>query len=1016
MSNIFSDITDGLLSLDDQLISEAVTPDHLVENKTVLKQVILPQGNPIGRGNLCFLYTHNQEESIKLIKNRSNFLDKNNKFKYYYYNLYYQGKIYNKKYRFYDLDERREYYDKISNDKELSLVPRKKLSANENENKNMYYELFKYIDIFESICKKLQPMIFINIYWNYFKQIYSLSIPGYTNKFVLIDLNMFSLSKTTKENLHNPLFMIYYTLLRNRDLIKDLDIDFLFFNGKRVMKINPSHSDDKTARVLKTEMKKMMSGITSDNIVDVATDDTEIKKDEIVADTVHKVIGKISNQDSTETIITSTKDLHKSNKIDAIEKDVEKTVKDKTDNLPKEVIDDTKLSSKIQDNLTNELNKSVRKEIEDDISKIQTLYSINKANNNSKSSISSARDELLRENQKNITVGNTKISDLEKVNVEKIPIPVTDVSRNIKTTNENMKQIRFGNFNKSYIDNVMQKDITNAILSLNNKSIPMFVRDIKIEDSSDELNYKDTYTILLEDGNRKRHTIKVDIPKFIEGKFLYIGGNKKLIKYQNFFYPIVKIAPDIVEIVTNYSKMTIQRVENKATSSVERLKKFVSSNEEIQKMFVIGSSYITNKNYLTTLEYDALSKSFTKFTKNNNTFILFNQEDATNYMKSHNIPEKQNKIFVGKENGEPIYIDINSQEDESGVTIPEIIVRNLPENYQTSFASIKAPKRLMYAKVKIMAQYVNVGMLLGLWEGLSEILKKLKCEYRIEDKATDIKVNEDFIKFSDCVLIYKADIPSSLILNGIRMFNTSKYRLVDFDEKLPYLDYITSVYGKVIIENALMNFYEFAIDPITKEILEVLNYPTNLVDIFIYAANLLADSQYENNISQNLSRVRCAEIIPAILYERIAKNYIVFRNYGGRKKFTVPQDCVIKEILNQKTVEDYSTLNPTLEMEQTHAISQKGFRGVNLDDSYTMEKRGYDVSMTGIISPSTSPDGNVGVSKTLTLEPTITNLRGFTEDFVGEGKIDDLKDVNVFSPGELSIPLGATIDDPTRLG
>ena len=1014
MSNIFNDIADGLVSFDEEIFSEATLPSNLPENKVISRQVILPQGNPVGKGILCFLYTHSQAESFDLLKNRSNFLDKTNKYKYYYYNLYYQGKIYNKKYRFYDLEERSKYYDNVLNDKELSLNPRKKLSTNEKENRNMYYELFRYLEIFENICSKLQPLIYIKCYWEYFKQIYSISIPGYTEKFVLINIKNFSLTKSIKENLMNPLFILYYTILRKPEYVKELDIDFLFFNDKRVMKINPSHSDDNTDRLLKVEMKKMMNGITSDVVIDDATDETEITKDEIVSNTVNKVIGSIRMADDG-SIITTTSDLHKANKIDAIEKNIENKIKEKTSTLTDEAISGSNLSQKIQDNVTNDINKSIRKEIETDSNMIKALYALNKSES-PKSSISTARDELLRSQQKDITVGNMKISDIEKIDTSKIPITVTDVSRSLKTTNENMKQIRFGNFDKDYNEKIMKKDITNAILSLNNKSIPMFVRDIKIEDTSDELNYKDTYTILLEDGNRKRHTIKVDIPKFIENKFLYIGGNKKLIKHQNFFYPVVKIAPDMVQIVTNYSKMTIQRVETKSVSYIERLKKLISSKAEAAKFFTVGSAYVNNKKFLTTLEYDDLSKTYSSFNKDEKTVIFFDREQANLYMKENNIPEKQNKIFIGKENGNPIYIDINTQEDETNATITEIIIRNLPEDLSNEFNTIKAPKRLMYAKVKIMKQFINVGMLIGMWEGLSEVLKKLKCEYRITDNAKELKPNEEFIKFKDCVLIYKANIPNSLVLNGIRMFNTSNYGIADFDEKTPYLDYITGVYGKVIIENALMNFYEFAIDPITKEVLEMQHYPTDIVSLFIYAINLLSDSQFENDISQNLSRVRCGEIIPAILYERISKNYVSFRNYGGRKKFSIPQDCVIKEILDQKTVEDYSTLNPTLEMEMTHAISSKGFRGVNLDNSYTMEKRGYDSSMTGIISPSTSPDGNVGVSKTLSLEPKITNLRGFTEDYVGEGKIDELKDVNLFSPGELSIPLGATIDDATRLG
>ena len=394
---------------------------------------------------------------------------------------------------------------------------------------------------------------------------------------------------------------------------------------------------------------------------------------------------------------------------------------------------------------------------------------------------------------------------------------------------------------------------------------------------------------------------------------------------------------------------------------------------------------------------------------------MFDQNECKNYMDSHNIKPIKGKSFIGMNNGKPSFIDINTQEDENNNSVVDIIINALPQDFSSDFNSSKPPKRLMYTKVRIMKQFVSVGMLLGLWEGLSTLLKKLKVEYRVEDKVpSSLASDEDFLKFSDCVLVYKQDIPTALIMNGIRMFDTSKYRLVDLDERYPFMDYMKKVYGNTIIENALMNFYEFTIDPITLEILKELDLPTDIVNLYIYAVNLLADSQYTFDINQNFSRIRCNEIIPAILYERLSKNYVMYRNSNGRKKFTIPQDCVIKEILSLKTVEDYSTLNPTLEMEMLHAVSTKGFRGVNLDESYTMERRGYDPSMTGIISPSTSPDGQCGISRTLTLEPNITNIRGIIED--KHENLEDVKDINLFSPGELSIPLGATTDDPTRLG
>ena len=57
-------------------------------------------------------------------------------------------------------------------------------------------------------------------------------------------------------------------------------------------------------------------------------------------------------------------------------------------------------------------------------------------------------------------------------------------------------------------------EIVEIIKNLNQaSSIKMYILDIKVEDTSDVLNYKETWTIHLEDENLLRYTIKVDIPE-----------------------------------------------------------------------------------------------------------------------------------------------------------------------------------------------------------------------------------------------------------------------------------------------------------------------------------------------------------------------------------------------------------------------------------------------------------------------------------------------------------------------
>lgn len=1038
-NNIFNSINSDLFEESLELFTEAVYPESIEPMRLYRKQVYLPKGNPLGKNNIVFLYTNNYDESISLMDNKSNLLN-NNKYKYYFTNLMYRGKLFNRRFNLNTYNERKSLYKKIID--KTNITPIVNFKSFIKTKKSFFYDLSFYLKIFNEYCKNASPVKKIQLYWDYIKKVFVIDNSETYNKLVIIDLKNFSLSSKLKENINNPLFMIYYTLYRNDAILKDINMDFYFFESNKVLKINPSLLTKKDAPKLKSLMNMMMKDVIHSSVIDNATDEKVIEKEEEKEAIKEEIIRPISKDTTTANNPNRLKVVLKTNDDTSVEDDIDKEIEDKIEKKIDEVLDknitdkdikviddldDPKILDKEDDDVedTSDISDSssvadIKREIEKDHELLTKIYYQNKAKDlsNAKSQASTARDELLRKEQEKIKVDNLTIKDLEVLDSDKINIPVDDISSKVRTTNKGVKEIRFRNLDTTYNKKLIKKDIISAFTSLSDKSIPMFIRDIKIDDTSDELNYKDTYTIHYEDGNRKRHTVKVDIPKFIDDRFLYIGGNKKVIKHQSFFLPVVKIAPNKVEIVTNYSKMTIERDTNVFTD-VSILNKVIANTPEIRGHFTIGDVHMNNKEFVTTLEYDDLAKSYSKFSIGR-TIIFFDQNDATKYAEENNIVIPKNNIFIGKFKGENIFIGYDKQVDKNDNTIIDLILKSLPEEITTKFNSSGIYKRAKTVKVKIMRQNMAVGLLLGFWEGLTSLLKKMDVKYDIINKKDYKGIDSSkytYLPFNDCYLVYeKHNIPASLILNGFNAIDTKKYDISALDGREPYIEYISKIYGKTIIENALMNFYEFVIDPITKDVLKKLNLPEDIVSLYIHAIKLLGDSQYNLNTDLNLCRIRCGEIIPAILYERLSKNYVSFRNSNGEKKYTIPQNCVIQEILAQKTVEDYSTLNPMLEMNQLHAVSNKGFRGVNLDESYTIERRGYHDSMIGTMAPATSPDGSVGVSRVLSLEPNITNLRGFIRDAKKNNELNKMTGANVFSPVELSTPLATTYDDPNRLG
>ena len=982
-------------------------PENIPYMKVVNKVLSLPKGNPTGRDNLIFLMTNDRNESYEIINNEKN-LKAFNYYRYYFYNLRYRGKVNNKTYNINYIPEKKSIKDEVESKTKLMMYPFLSPSMG-NDNQGLFFDLSGYLHIFFSLTDRVVAIRKATMFWNFMKSILkSDELNKYSQKLVLVNVDNFKKIKgQLNEIMENPVFILYYTLFRDYTLLSDLDMDFIFYSGTYNLKINPSKCDKDSYKIFMVELKKLYSRCHV-NIDEL--DDSSIMKQER-QETVANEIKKSFNFTGEQPIEGTITKLPEKEKKSSVEEKIENKVKESDKNIAS-VEPKTKSENQV---VTKVVKTDVENSLENDEELIRELYKVNQSKKVTKSTASTARDELLRQKQEDITVKNMTVRELKRINASNIDIPTKDISSAVKTTNENMKNIRFNQFNETYIENVMTKDITNAIMSLNDKSLPIYVRNITVKDTSDELNYIDTYTIELEDANRQRSTIKVDIPKFIDNKFMWLGGNKKLILNQNFLLPVVKTNPDTVQIVTNYNKMFIQRDDVKSLGTIERLTKFLAQNEEFEKAFKVGSAFDTNKGYVTTIEYDELSRLFTEY-QYNQTHLFFDQKEANEYASKHGIKIPGNNMFIGMSQKEPVFIEYDKQTDSYGNTIIDIIFDDVEEELRNKFTALKTSKRLMYAKVKTMEKMIPVMVLLSFWEGFSTVLKKMGAEYRLSDTyPKNLYTSESVLKFKDCYFIYQDNALSSLLINGMRQINTENYNIADMDTKEPYFDVLKKIYGKISIANALDNSYEFTIDPITKEILQDLNLPTEIVDLMIYAVRLLADNQYKLEIDASLSRIRCVETIPAILYDSLAKNYITYKNSNGRKKFSVPQDCVIKNLLKLKTVEDYSTLNPILEMERTHALSAKGWRGINLDDSFTVEKRSYDPSMIGIIGLASSPDGSVGVSRTLTLEPNIKNVRGYV-DIKSKEELKDVKDVNLFSPGELSIPLGATRDDPTRLG
>lgn len=854
------------------------------------------------------------------------------------------------------------------------------------------------------ICKKYVELLgkFINTTCSGLNQ---------SNKFIYMNTVNWDISADNKANMAsasarmlNPLAMIYFLMKKSPESLDILkDFTFIILDGENgYIKFDASNFNKEGATLLFAALGRFK---VKNNLIE--EDDTNTnsgEKKEIIVKDVEPENTSSDDEDDEDEIIED----------------------DNEDGTPKNMFGEDEQSSVLD---------------EEELALAKAAI-LNNHKTMNQSVASNKRNEELRKKQREIKLDNIKLGDLDEETPNQ-EIDVVDVSNKLFTPNEDVKKIRFDNFNESYMKKTYEKDILKVFKHMSEqKDFPVYIRDIKREDSSDAMNLKETWTITLEGEDRVRHTLSIDLPKVYDNNYLYLGGNKKQFVNQQILKPLVKIAPDIVQVCSNYNKIFTYRYGDDVAPYVVIFTKIIMNNP---KLFTYkkGKGTKLNDGQKTSIEYDSLAKNFLEigFRGNNKFKLIFNQEFFREERKKRNTSSDylfcaqiENKDSSGKSKIE--YVGVDLKEDVSGkydenqdefnagkiLSGPIALFVEYYKNqtghdfWSLATAKEKAGKRFMYSRSKIMTKFIPLVILLSYYEGITTVLKKANINHYFSDKRPrDIGDDKGLLQFSDGYLVYdRFPVENSILMNGFTTVDTKGYKYSDFDDTGVYLDIFDAMYNSRILAAGLDSYYENMIDPITKEILKSLDLPTDFVELMIAANTLLADNNYTSDISLTEFRVRNMEMIVAFLYKTVADAYHRYRITAMTKKpqkISVPRNEVIKQILTTSVVEDTSVINPISEKEKQRAITCKGPSGINLDGAYTQARRSFDKSMIGNIGIATSPDGNCGVVRKLTQEPRVLNQRGF---FNCNGETEELNQNNLFSYAEMLTPLGAAKDDGIR--
>lgn len=895
------------------------------------------------------------------------------------------------------------------------------------KNKNIYVDNHIYNKIFTMSETYNRDKAIDLLYALFDRFINNPNYKGYTKKTVLIPVNewagdipttsLFEFSKSI-----NPFSMIVRLFKKPKENLDKLSgMDFIFIGNNSWFKMKMEDLDMKNLNLFKTNILKIRNN-------DIVEDNVPEDKDDIKTRLISKIedltgievnnVSRVQDVDPTVPYKAEIKDQPKlivakgitgaDQVIDPTK--IEKPTEDKINQSVENIVDYSKNAEEAEKEMDNSVDLKElilqAKNDQDDTFKISATR---------KARMDDLNDKFLKEK-----IANSTIAEL--VATEDTPLQSTDLSKNVETIDDEWANLKKPNFEADYN---IDADIVKCLHSLSqNKDVPMSVIDISTEDRSTSEDSIITYTVHLEDSLGKRHTLRFDMPKIINKRFLRLRGNDKIIPGQLINLPIIKTDEDTVQVVSNYNKIFITRYGqvgkiNQSTNALIRaLTKLKENNYKLEikddndiptpSKIDLGNNAKISAKYELPAEYVELSKIFNKITTSDGRVYYFNRDELI-----HKLEEK--KVKVESDQG---FMVVGITKDNQSITVSEEGVSSSLINHlgihKYAYTFMKPGARMTYSQASILNSKIPLIVVMAYTAGLTGALNAAGIEYNLSEKRPTntknyFRFNDGFLSFNDS---YAPD--AALLVNGLAVINTQEYSLTDIDTKAMWLDVLDDFGGRNRADG-LDSFANLMMDPITVEVCKTYKLPTDYIEVLAYASSLLTTNKFNRHTDITGNRFRTNERLVHFLYKALATSYGMYlreiKNNRKDAKMTMKQSAVIDMALSDVTTSDLSKLSPLLELESANTVTFKGLSGMNSDRSYSLDKRTYDNTMINKLSMSTGFSATVGINRQATINMGIESTKGYIKS---GGELDRMSDANTLSITEALTPFGTTRDDPFR--
>jgi len=566
-------------------------------------------------------------------------------------------------------------------------------------------------------------------------------------------------------------------------------------------------------------------------------------------------------------------------------------------------------------------------------------------------------------------------------------------------------------FDQGYHEKLFRKDIIESVVSF--KENGLFLTDYNEKNEYNSFTRVKHVKATFHDIKGKQHTINFKLPMPDSEGYYLVNGVRLSMSKQLVNIPICKISPTRVSLISNYNKTLVDKVQSSRHSLSEYLAN--KAGDLNIKLIPHRNTYV---GITAPYDYKQLGASFGRITTETHTFFFDyhnRYEEGASGIESLAVSLEEYESKYGVLMG---YVNENKQQcvfmNASNLcVIVDLRTGNIVEKdtpISSYFGEFQVPTE--WCDLKILDKNLPIVFILGYRYGLTAILKNLKIKHRIVKlrETMHLKNTEIAIIFSDCKLIFdRYPLEHSYILAGFSMFPTMKnYTMLELDDKDVYYRLLSDKGMSMNYLKGIDAYFNFFIDPITKDVLQRMGEPTNTRDLLIRSIDLLVNTVDKSTSAASNFRLRSTERLPAMIYNEIARQYANYINSNFKdSSFSINTEAIFQRIIQDETMTLREDLNPIHAIKEVNRVTYSGFGGRS-SEAFVARDRKYPRDAIGILAETTTDSGSVGMVTALTGNPKIKNLRGmFETDSTALNTTNILSDVALLMPN-------STHNDPKR--